>query len=160
MKDGTAAAAKRRNVGLIVLAQVLALSLWFSGTAAGPGMVREDPAIGADYVALLTSAVQLGFVAGTLVSARMTLRVQDAVTVPANAVSVSQTGNFVFVVEDGKARVQAIVVDRQVGDDSVISSGLKGGETVVTDGQSFLSNGTRVRVQGGRPAPASKPAGT
>lgn len=73
MEDGTAAAAKRRNVGLIVLAQVLALSLWFSGTAAGPGMVREDPAIGADYVALLTSAVQLGFVAGTLVSALFAL---------------------------------------------------------------------------------------
>lgn len=98
---------------------------------------------------------------GTLVNARMTLRVEDAVTVPANAVSVSQTGNFVFVIEDGKARVQQIVVERQVGDESVIASGLKGGETVVTDGQAFLANGTRVRVQsGGRPAAAGKPAGT
>ena len=98
---------------------------------------------------------------GTLVSARMTLRVEDAVTVPANAVSVSQTGNFVFVIEDDKARVQQIVVERQVGEESVIASGLKGGETVVTDGQAFLSNGTRVRIQsGGRPAPAGKPAGT
>src|SRR5690606_38473146 len=80
MDGGTAAratlagaAAKRRNVGLIVLAQVLALALWFSGTAAGPGMMREVPAIGADYLALLTSAVQLGFVAGTLVSALFAL---------------------------------------------------------------------------------------
>lgn len=98
---------------------------------------------------------------GTLVSARMTLRVEDAVTVPSSAVSVSQTGNFVFLIEDGKAKVQPIVVDRQTGDDSVIESGLKGGETVVTDGQAFLSNGTRVRVQGaGRPAASGKPAGT
>ncbi len=98
---------------------------------------------------------------GTLVNTRITLRVEDAVTVPSGAVSVSQAGNFVFVVEDGKAKAQQIVVARQSGDDSVIESGLKGGETVVTDGQAFLSNGTRVRIQGGagRP-PAGKPAGS
>jgi len=97
---------------------------------------------------------------GTLVNARMTLRVEDAVTVPSNAVSISQTGNFVFVVEDGKAKVQPIVVARQAGDDSVVASGLNGGETVVTDGQAFLSNGTRVRVHGGGGPPAAKPAGS
>jgi multidrug efflux system membrane fusion protein len=98
---------------------------------------------------------------GTLVNARMTLRVEDAVTVPSNAVSISQTGNFVFLVEDGKAKVQPIVVERQAGDVSIIASGLTGGETVVTDGQAFLSNGTRVRVQGaGRPASGGKPAGS
>jgi len=99
---------------------------------------------------------------GTLVSARMTLRVEDSVTVPSSAVSTSQTGNFVFIVEGGKAKVQSIVVARQAGEDSVISSGLNGGETVVTDGQAFLSNGTRVRVQGaGNGPPAgSKPAGS
>lgn len=97
---------------------------------------------------------------GTLVNARMTLRVEDAVTIPSNAVSVSQTGSFVFVVEDGKAKVQPIVVARQAGDDSVIASGLTGGETVVTDGQAFLSNGTRVRIQGGRPPAGGKPAGS
>lgn len=98
---------------------------------------------------------------GTLVNTRITLRVEDAVTVPSGAVSVSQAGNFVFVVEDGKAKAQQIVVARQAGDDSVIESGLKGGETVVIDGQAFLSNGTRVRVQGGGgQPPAGKPAGS
>lgn len=98
---------------------------------------------------------------GTLVNTRITLRVEDAVTVPSGAISVSQVGNFVFVVEDGKARAQQVVVARQAGADSVIESGLKGGETVVTEGQAFLSNGTRVRIQGsgGRP-PADKPAGS
>ena len=32
---------KAANLALITAAQVLALSLWFSGTAAGPGMARE-----------------------------------------------------------------------------------------------------------------------
>ena len=91
---------------------------------------------------------------GTLVTAEMTLRIEDAVTVPSNAISVSQTGSFVFVVNDGKAKVQPVKVERQFGDDSVITAGLKGGETVVTEGQLLLSNGTRVAPRGGK-----KPAG-
>ncbi|MDO9503027.1 MFS transporter [Falsiroseomonas sp.] len=64
---------KRKNVALITLAQVLALSLWFSSTAAGPGMLLEAPSRGSFYQALLTSAVQAGFVLGTLVSAALAL---------------------------------------------------------------------------------------
>ncbi len=89
---------------------------------------------------------------GTLVTAEVTLRVEEAVVVPSNAVQVSQTGSFVFVVEDGKAKVQPIAVERQVGMDTVITSGLNGGETVVTDGQLLLSNGLRVNPRPARPA--------
>lgn len=89
---------------------------------------------------------------GTLVTAEVTLRIEDAIVVPSNAVQVSQTGSFVFVVADGKAKVQPITVDRQVGLETVVSSGLKGDETVVTDGQLLLSNGTRVNVRPGKPA--------
>ena len=52
-----------------------------------------------------------------------------------NAVQVSQTGTFVFVVKDGVAQVQPVKVERQVGTESVIASGLNGGEIVVTEGQ-------------------------
>ena len=81
---------------------------------------------------------------GTLVTAELTLRIEHAVVVPSNAVLVSQTGNFVFVINDAVAKVQPVTVERTVGELSVIGSGLKGGETVVTDGQLLLSNGTRV----------------
>jgi len=81
---------------------------------------------------------------GTLVTAELTLRIEQAVVVPSNAVQVSQTGNFVFVINDAVAKVQPVTVERTVGELSVIGSGLKGGETVVTDGQLLLSNGTRV----------------
>ncbi len=64
---------KRRNIALITLAQVLALSLWFSSTAAGPAMLLEAPWRGEGFQALLTSAVQAGFVFGTLVSAALAL---------------------------------------------------------------------------------------
>lgn len=64
---------KSANLALITAAQVLTLSLWFSGTAAGPGMARESALVTANFQALLTSAVQAGFVCGTLVSAALAL---------------------------------------------------------------------------------------
>jgi len=67
MRQGKAA-----NLALIVLAQVLALSLWFSGTAAGPPMAREAT-LPPGFLAWLTGAVQLGFVLGTLGSAALAL---------------------------------------------------------------------------------------
>jgi multidrug efflux system membrane fusion protein len=81
---------------------------------------------------------------GTLVNVQLTLRHEEAVLVPSNAVQVSQTGNFVFVVADGVAKVQPVKVERRFQQQAVIASGLKGGETVVTEGQLLLSNGTRV----------------
>ncbi|HEX3710452.1 MAG TPA: efflux RND transporter periplasmic adaptor subunit [Pseudolabrys sp.] len=91
---------------------------------------------------------------GTLVTTQLTLREEEAVVVPTAAVQVSQTGNFVFVINNSVAKVQAVKVERAVGNLTVISSGLTGNETVVTDGQLLLSNGTRVN-----PRPA-KVAGT
>jgi len=84
---------------------------------------------------------------GTLVTTDMTLRSEEGIVVPAQAVQVSQTGTFVFVIKDDAAQVQPVKVDRQVGMESVIASGLNGGETVVTEGQLLLSNGTRVNVR-------------
>jgi RND family efflux transporter MFP subunit len=81
---------------------------------------------------------------GTLVTVEMTLRTEDAVTVPSNAVEVSQTGSIVFVVANDIAKVQHVTTERQVNDETVVTSGLKGGETVVVDGQMLLRNGTRV----------------
>jgi RND family efflux transporter MFP subunit len=82
---------------------------------------------------------------GTLVTTELTLRQQqEAVVLPSTAVQVSQSGNFVFVVKDDAAAVVPVKVERTVGNMTVLSSGLQGGETVVTDGQLLLSNGTRV----------------
>jgi RND family efflux transporter MFP subunit len=91
---------------------------------------------------------------GTLVTTELTLRIEEAVVVPSNSVQVSQTGSFVFVVADNVAKVQPVTVARTVGSFSVVATGLKGGETVVTDGQLLLSEGTRVNPR------ASKAAGT
>lgn len=70
---GDPALGKRANLLLITLAEVLALALWFSGTAAGPGLIAEAAAPVAGFQSWLTSAVQAGFVLGTLASALLAL---------------------------------------------------------------------------------------
>jgi RND family efflux transporter MFP subunit len=81
---------------------------------------------------------------GTLVTAQMTLRVEKSIGVPSVTVQVSQSGPFVYVVQDGKAVVRPVKVERTVGAETVISEGLQGGETVVTDGQVQLTDGSPV----------------
>src|SRR5256714_14975662 len=81
---------------------------------------------------------------GTLVNTRLLVRSEDSIVVPTVAVQRSQSGNFVFVVKDGAAKVQQVKVDRTSQGTSVISEGLSGGESVVVDGQLLLSDGTRV----------------
>ncbi|QRG05582.1 efflux RND transporter periplasmic adaptor subunit [Xanthobacter dioxanivorans] len=92
---------------------------------------------------------------GTLGSVTVTLRVeQNIVAVPSEAVQAGQDGSFVFVVADGRAKVQPVKVGRTLEGRTVVLTGLDGGETVVTDGQLSLRNGSRVNVRN-RAAPAT-----
>jgi len=87
---------------------------------------------------------------GTLVNTKLIIRVEEGVTVPTAAVQRSQGGNFVFVMKDGKAHVQAVTVDRTFQGFSLIASGLSGGEDVIVDGQLLLSEGTPVAPRGAK----------
>jgi MFS family permease len=59
---------KWRTLWLLAMAELLAMGLWFSATAVAPALQREW-GITAGQGAWLTMAVQLGFVAGALLSA-------------------------------------------------------------------------------------------
>jgi multidrug efflux system membrane fusion protein len=84
---------------------------------------------------------------GTLVTAQVTLRTEVSVTVPTEAVQVSQQGNFVFVVKDNFAIVTPVKVARLLGAETVIEEGLADGDAVVTDGHLLLTGGARVTVR-------------
>ena len=60
--------ARWRQLAVLSLAELLALSLWFSASAVLPGL-RHEWQLGDGGSAGLTVAVQLGFILGTLVSA-------------------------------------------------------------------------------------------
>ena len=59
---------KRRALTLLVLAEMAAMALWFSASAVVPQLAEEWELTGNEK-AMLTVSVQLGFVAGALVSA-------------------------------------------------------------------------------------------
>ena len=84
---------------------------------------------------------------GTLVATKLVIRSEDSIVVPTVAVQRSQSGNFVFVIKDGVAKVQPVKVDRTSQGMSVISEGLAGDESVVVDGQLLLSDGSRVEAR-------------
>jgi RND family efflux transporter MFP subunit len=85
---------------------------------------------------------------GTLATVRVTLRTdKNVVTVPNEAIQNGQRGDFVFVVEDGVARVKNVTVARSVDGDSIITKGIEPGETVVTDGQLSLRNNSPVDIK-------------
>src|SRR6478736_5478669 len=84
---------------------------------------------------------------GTLVATKLIIRSEDSIVVPTVAVQRSQSGNYVFVIKDGVAKVQPVKVDRTAQGISVITEGLAGGESVVVDGQLLLSDGTRVEAR-------------
>jgi RND family efflux transporter MFP subunit len=84
---------------------------------------------------------------GTLVSVAATVRVEDDIVVPSDAVQVSQQGSYVYAVRDNVATVRQVTVARVLGEDTVIASGLDDGDVVVIDGHLQLSNGARVAIQ-------------
>jgi len=63
---------KRASVALLAACETAAMALWFSATAVVPSLTAEYP-LTATEVSLFTSMVQVGFVAGTLLSALLGL---------------------------------------------------------------------------------------
>jgi multidrug efflux system membrane fusion protein len=86
---------------------------------------------------------------GQFVNVNVTLTSDPrAIVVPAAAVQTGQQGTYVFVVKaDQTAELRPVTVARAAGDRFVIASGLKPGETVVTDGHLRLVAGSRVSIK-------------
>lgn len=84
---------------------------------------------------------------GQFVAVRLVVRTDPAaIVVPEAAVQIGQQGNFVYVVEGGKAMMRGIVIDRQVGKEVVVAQGLQGNEQVITVGPQRLIPGSAVKI--------------
>jgi multidrug efflux system membrane fusion protein len=96
---------------------------------------------------------------GQFVNVFLQLTVQsDSIVAPLRAVQTGEKGAFVLVVKaDMTAEMRPVVVDRSVGEESVIAKGLAAGETVVTDGHLKVRPGGRVEIREHLGANASKP---
>jgi multidrug efflux system membrane fusion protein len=94
---------------------------------------------------------------GEFVTAKLELFVeQNALVVPASAVVTGQQGPYVYVVSDSMTvKQRPVTVERTAGSITVIAAGLRGGETIVTEGQSRLTPNAKVVIN----TPQGTPAG-
>lgn len=91
---------------------------------------------------------------GQFVTVGLELSIDSAaITVPAEAVVTTAAGSFVYVVDSGsKAKRITVKVGRQSGGIIQIDTGLVGGEQVIVEGQSRLTNGAKVEIRSNTPA--------
>ena len=95
---------------------------------------------------------------GQLCNVRVVLRVDpNTIAIPREAIQSGQQGSFVYVVENGVAKVRQVVMDRIQDGEAIIKSGLAKDETIVVDGQSLLYPNARVETRG-RPTAGAVPA--
>jgi membrane fusion protein, multidrug efflux system len=71
---------------------------------------------------------------------------EEQIVVPDTAVQTGPSGSYVFVVAADTAEQRTVSVTRSQNGSSAVASGLQDGERVVVDGQSRLTDGTRVAV--------------
>jgi multidrug efflux system membrane fusion protein len=85
---------------------------------------------------------------GQFVDVVLTLTHQDdAVVVPPPAIQNGPNGQYVFVVmPDRTVQLRDVKVSRSEGDFSIVASGVKPGDTVVTVGQLRLAPGTKIAI--------------
>jgi MFS family permease len=97
------AASPARALALLAAALVLSMSTWFSATAALP-QLRDEWSLGGTAAAWLTIAVQLGFVAGALLSSVLNLAdVGSARTVIVVGALGAAGANLALLAADGAA---------------------------------------------------------
>lgn len=85
---------------------------------------------------------------GQFVNAHLVLEeVKDGVTVPVAAVQVGPNGHFVYVVRgDNTVEMRPITVAQTENNKSLVGTGLKAGEQVITGGQFKVTPGAKVMV--------------
>lgn len=96
---------------------------------------------------------------GAFVDVTLRLSVaSNAIVVPTVAVQASQQGQFIYVVKpDSTVEARAVKVAWIEGTESVISSGVKPGETIVLDGQLRLAPGAKISVKPATTSEAGAP---
>jgi len=96
---------------------------------------------------------------GGFVSVRLrTDTAKDAIVVPSAAIQRGPRGPYVFVIADDlTAKRQQVTIGYEDDQGSVVATGLTGGEKVVTDGASRLSEGSKVNLAKPDPNAATAP---
>ena len=107
-----------------------------------------DPSTGTITIRAIFDNVDDVLWPGQLCNVRVTLKTEpDIVSIPRTATQSGQIGNSVYIVENNVAHVRKVKVGRFQDGRDIITEGLQGGETVVSDGALLLADGSRVDIR-------------
>jgi RND family efflux transporter MFP subunit len=125
--------------------------LWANRDAAIPGKIREispmaDPATRTYMMKVAVPPrpeIRLGMTATVQFTAR-----SDAaqIRLPLTALVQNKGATSVWLVENGAVRLAEVQLGAPLGNDILVASGLRPGQTVVTAGVNLLKNGQKVRI--------------
>lgn len=120
---------------------------------------RVDPATGTVKMKARFDNKDDLLLPGQFVNVQLTLKtLKNVITIPVAAVNVGPDGSFAYVVgSEQKVSLRPITIGWTEGATAVVSTGLKPGESVVTDGQMSLNAGSRVKVIPAAPQNALAP---
>lgn len=107
---------------------------------------QADPKSGTVQLKAVFPNAERQLWAGSFVNAEVTTSVEKgALTVPTNALQISDKGQFVYVVgADDTVTVRPVKVRQRTRGVALVAEGLNDGETVVVQGQYRLRPGTRI----------------
>jgi multidrug efflux system membrane fusion protein len=109
-----------------------------------------DPSTGTIHLKATFANTKNRLWPGLFVNTLLTLsQVPNAVTIPTQAIASGTQGTpVVYVVKpNNTVEMRSVTSSRNIGPDAIIETGLKAGETVVTDGQMRLVPGARIQVR-------------
>lgn len=142
-------------------AENVTVRMWANPAQAIPGVIREVSPV-ADP-ATRTYSVRVSIPdAGSDIKLGMTARVQFAsksatpqMRLPLTALFNAKSSSAVWVVEQGAVRMALVKVGGASGNDVIIASGIKPGQTVVTAGVNKLKSGQKVKILADGMVPAA-----
>jgi multidrug efflux system membrane fusion protein len=106
-----------------------------------------DPASGSVLLKASFDNSKHSFWPGQTVAVKIILAIQDkALVLSTRVIQIDQNGYFVYLIQDNKAVLQRITVDRIVGELSIISEGLTNNQPVISEIPPNLKNGSLLRI--------------
>jgi RND family efflux transporter MFP subunit len=128
--------------------------LWADPNRAIPGKIREvspvaDPATRTYTVKVSIPAsedVRLGMTAVVQLASQAAEASAAQLRAPLSALVQNKGASSVWVIENGAVRLQTVRLGGVSGNDVVLASGVKPGQTIVTAGVNLLKNGQKVKI--------------
>ncbi|MBP1932998.1 efflux RND transporter periplasmic adaptor subunit [Ammoniphilus resinae] len=109
-----------------------------------------DPTSGKYLVEITVPLKNMAWDGGTVVTVQTPRSLSTGIVVPLASVGINESGNYVLVVDDGAVKKQQVELGQTLDDLVEITSGLKEGKKLITSGISYLLEGEKVEIRGGK----------